>query len=87
MGRVIEIDGPSQSAFMTLEFLLEFAGARPQTHESLLKKCFFYEIDPVLSINHWILIWSQLQKNIWCIEIPLAPKIVDNWKNYLVKVM
>ena len=52
MGRVIEIDGPSQSAFMTLEFLLEFAGARPQTHESLLKKCFFYEIDPVLSINH-----------------------------------
>ena len=56
MERVIEIDGPSQSAFMTLEFLLEFAGARPQTHESLLKRSVFYNIHPVLSINHRVLI-------------------------------
>ena len=76
MERVIEIDGPSQNAFMTLSFLLEFAGARPQTHESLLKRSVFYNIHPVLSINHRVLIWSQLKEMIWWI----APKSLKQLK-------
>ena len=62
MGRVIEIDGPSQSAFMTLNFLLKFAGTRPQTHESLLKKCFFYKIGAVPSFNSTTKYWFDPNK-------------------------
>ena len=80
MGRFIEIDGASQSAFMTLNFLLEFAGARPQTHESLLKKCFFTRLIPfrLSTTEYWF--DPNSKKMIWCIEIPLAPKNLEQLK-------